>query len=647
MDPSSRAFTPQNEVWQLSSAMKSFQDVQDDHAERLSRVERRQEEEAKIKSVWGPSSPFPGVLSGMSQQNTRPLSRFFPNGSDSPSTGPNNQPATADFASFDDDPSNNMIRSLQLDADEEPRRMAPTSRANSVRFDESASQGQLAHTSRPSVDLNSRASSTLGGLGGISMFERTSSHKSDGRHSSAGQSAMSGRANSLGLDTGNQLPNNLSEQSGLSPGLLLLGTLPSIIRCWLNDDFTHDSLLYAAVCTGSYKSVLDARIVRSLDLCGHIRQDINGENRIKLPMYLPEAVLYPSSSRPNSLTPQLPSLTVDFAVVDYGESVLSTTGIQVVVGSDTLKIHRAEVSFVSNRITALDDDSNKLSIPLVRPEDDSTFKTLCTIHLDPKSSRLRSQSDAGNTVLMSSKPGSPMLPNGVRNFGNRTPMTEANSFKEERNQSPQSAQSGLQQQTIQHESGQESAEGQNHDRKPSLGPLNISKPIENKDTADPSPSTSSSARTSSSPAIWSNWRREGSTSQPGQNDWANVSRGTSTNYTRPNRDQGIKVLKPTRQVSRSSNVPQSASPTVTGQHRFFDDNKKRNGPGNPVPSGPSSDSGDSGSNLRRSASLENSGSKSGTKENNTALSSAGKPPRSANPIGGASAFGWLNSGQEK
>ena len=64
MDPQSLSFTPQSEVWRLSNTMRSFQEVQQDHADRLGRLERRQDEDARVKSVWGPVSPFPGLLSG-------------------------------------------------------------------------------------------------------------------------------------------------------------------------------------------------------------------------------------------------------------------------------------------------------------------------------------------------------------------------------------------------------------------------------------------------------------------------------------------------------------------------------------------------------------------------------------------------------
>lgn len=46
--------------------VKQVQFVQANHAERLMRLERRQTEDAAIKSVWNPS-PFPSVLGGTPQ----------------------------------------------------------------------------------------------------------------------------------------------------------------------------------------------------------------------------------------------------------------------------------------------------------------------------------------------------------------------------------------------------------------------------------------------------------------------------------------------------------------------------------------------------------------------------------------------------
>jgi hypothetical protein len=72
MDPQSAAFTPSSAAftsrddWRLD--MLRVQQTVVDHSERLSRLERRQDEDARMKSVWGTSSPFPGVLSGTPQQ---------------------------------------------------------------------------------------------------------------------------------------------------------------------------------------------------------------------------------------------------------------------------------------------------------------------------------------------------------------------------------------------------------------------------------------------------------------------------------------------------------------------------------------------------------------------------------------------------
>jgi hypothetical protein len=71
MDPQSQAFTPysnNNESWRSQSDIVRVQQVQAEHGERIARLERRQEDDARMKSVWGQSSPFPSVLSGTLQQ---------------------------------------------------------------------------------------------------------------------------------------------------------------------------------------------------------------------------------------------------------------------------------------------------------------------------------------------------------------------------------------------------------------------------------------------------------------------------------------------------------------------------------------------------------------------------------------------------
>src|ERR1700722_7423355 len=83
------------------------------------------------------------------------------------------------------------MTSLSLDNQEESRRAA-ASRANSVRFDESANNHYGA-SSRQSVDLPTRTGS---GIGGHPLSERSLSHRSDGKSSSAG---FGQRNNSFGL----------------------------------------------------------------------------------------------------------------------------------------------------------------------------------------------------------------------------------------------------------------------------------------------------------------------------------------------------------------------------------------------------------------------------------------------------------------
>lgn len=79
MDPQSQAFTPyssNNETWRLQSDLVRVQQLQAEHGERIARLERRQEDDARMKSVWGQSSPFPSVLSGTPQQG-EPLFHEF------------------------------------------------------------------------------------------------------------------------------------------------------------------------------------------------------------------------------------------------------------------------------------------------------------------------------------------------------------------------------------------------------------------------------------------------------------------------------------------------------------------------------------------------------------------------------------------
>jgi hypothetical protein len=66
MDPQ-LPFASRDELWHLQSDMKSVYTTQADHSDRILRLERRLDEDNRVKSVWGTSSPFPSVLGGTPQ----------------------------------------------------------------------------------------------------------------------------------------------------------------------------------------------------------------------------------------------------------------------------------------------------------------------------------------------------------------------------------------------------------------------------------------------------------------------------------------------------------------------------------------------------------------------------------------------------
>jgi hypothetical protein len=63
MDP--RFAVSREDLYTLQMEVKQVQYTQSNHAERLLRLEKKQADDAALKSVW--NSPFPGVLSGTPQ----------------------------------------------------------------------------------------------------------------------------------------------------------------------------------------------------------------------------------------------------------------------------------------------------------------------------------------------------------------------------------------------------------------------------------------------------------------------------------------------------------------------------------------------------------------------------------------------------
>ncbi|EKG21616.1 hypothetical protein MPH_01050 [Macrophomina phaseolina MS6] len=607
MDPQSVSFTPRDDIWRIHSEMLRVQQTQAEHADRLARLERRQDEDARVKSVWGTSSPFPSVLGGTPQQV------------------PLQQPTADAFSGFDDQ-SNNLLSSLHLDADEEPRRLGTTSRANSVRFDETANQGHWSHASRSSMDLIPRAGSSLGGH---LMTERSYSHKSDGRQSSAAasvHSVTSGRANSLGLESTFPVGTPALEVPRLAPGLFILGSVPAIIRCWLNRNFKHDSLLYAAVCTGSYTSCLDLALITKLGFESEIRQIEDGNRKIKLELYLPEAIPYPASSRSGSPTPQLPSLTVDFTVITTLSSEADDKAIKVFLGSDLLRAHNADILLSSNTLTLFDDDRSKLSVPLVRPEDDRAFKTLQV----SSSPWIKPSEEVDYQTSQEAPPTS-------RPGALEKPQPQSLEALKATSVSPTRAGSDSDRNVTLPSSDDGTASVSEHRsvERPAWGSSSRNDSKESATEGEPSAPTF--PRSGSSPAIWNNWRRP--TDRSESMDWASASKAPSSD-TYQRRDTGIKVLKPIRTSSRTPSSaaqgPASAL-TPTTQSRFFDEGRRR------------VTSVSSASTVGVEPHQQPPQPKRTISTDLSKLSGSAKDggkPRSANPVGGASAFSWLKNGQK-
>ncbi|KAF4981637.1 hypothetical protein FZEAL_2606 [Fusarium zealandicum] len=376
MDP--RFPVSREDLYNLQMEVKQVQYAQSNHAERLMRLEKRQADDAALKSVW--NSPFPGVLSG------------------TPQTGPVSIPHNDMFDDLDEQ-GEQLLGSLHLGpAEEEPVRRGAASRANSVRFDESALHGSSwgGPSNRHSGDFGPvRPGSGL-------MMERSLSHKSDGRHSSAGHSVhshhsvASGRASSLGLDNNFAVGDDDDDDDsfdipGPPPAFYILGTVPSIVRCWLTPNFGRATLLYADICTGSQKSIVDFSLLRELDLQDEIQRDVDGIYRVRLNVYFAEAVVTHHGSRSSSPRGPVPSITVFFEVSGISEQSIPTVDekvIRIYLGSDALRAHSADILFSQNTMTLYGDERERLQVPFVRPEDDAVFRNICTTNVIPEKPKL-------------------------------------------------------------------------------------------------------------------------------------------------------------------------------------------------------------------------------------------------------------------
>ena len=69
MDPHLQ-LASRDDIWRLQNDMKNVYATQAEHADRLTRLERRHDDDGRVKSVWGSQSPFTSILNGTAQQGT-------------------------------------------------------------------------------------------------------------------------------------------------------------------------------------------------------------------------------------------------------------------------------------------------------------------------------------------------------------------------------------------------------------------------------------------------------------------------------------------------------------------------------------------------------------------------------------------------
>jgi hypothetical protein len=493
-------------------------------------------------------------------------------------------PAAEAFRNFDADTLPGLTSSFSLDNDDDRRRGA-ASRANSVRFDESANN-HYGSTPRQSIELPARTGS---GLGSHPMSERSLSHRSDGRGSAVG---LSHRTNSFGIEQSRLLGsinNSPRVSSNPPPGLFVLGPCPSIIRCWLTETFSHDSLLYATVCTGSCSSTIGTALIQHLGLGDQMIEE-NGIRKIKLPVYLTEAKIHQASSRSASPAPQVPTLTAKFMVM---ETPAHDKSIQIVLGSDVLRAHNADLLLSQDKLMIFDEDRNQLTIPLVRPENDAVYKNLVTSSIDGRVGTspglTTSPANAVEDVRTPGVIGQP--PRLMTQPIAPSPMAD----------SPSTVASGAPLEILEFRKAEQDTS--------ETGPSSSDQPRQNDDAKSATGSEKSfhTPTPKSNPGVWgSSWRANSTSSS------ADPSKSAS-GYSRAGVQRNVKVLRPSGKST--SNVARSSSSTV-------------------IPNG-----------------IENQPQQPADATRRASQASAGELKVStsskSNPIGQASAFGWLNSGQSK
>jgi hypothetical protein len=564
--------------------------------------------------------------------------------------GPVPIPSNQDFDDFDEQ-GEHLLSSLHLGpAEDEPtRRGGAASRANSVRFDESALQGS------GWSGQNNRHSGEFGPIrpGSGLMMERSLSHKSDGRHSSAGHSVHSvhsGRGSSLGLDT-NFIIGAHEDDSPLDvpeppPSFFVLGPVPSIIRCFLNTNWVSSSVLYADICTGSQRSVVEYSLIKELDFVEELYKDVDGVYRIRLPVYLTEAMVVPTPGRTSTSGSQIPSINVTFEVVgvDQPDPADGKRSIRVFIGSDTLRAHSVDILFSKNKMILYDQERTKVAVPFIRPEDDAVYKHICTLNNIPEKPKLNAT--ATPFVSGEAKPQRTAVPESVDTAAANGPVEDTESQDP---LSPLANISGTSKVAPGSNMSESGGESERHLRDASGSESGV------KDVPAPGSANGSigdGSRRESATGIWGSWRQSGSTNGT---EGGSRENGPLSGYQPAGRGgRSMKVLKP-QKPGPSSSARTGASyeppppPRSSGEYR-----RKSQAA---VVSGENGTAHSSRWDAKRSLSTS-SDVKAPTQQQSQPTQQPLTPrdnrptpaqalPRSANPVGGASAFSWMTPSASK
>lgn len=524
-----------------------------------------------------------------------------------------------------DEQGEQLLSSLHLGpAEEEPVRRGAASRANSVRFDESALHGSswAGHNSRHSGDFAPiRPGSGL-------MMERSLSHKSDGRHSSAvsvhsHHSVASGRASSLGLDTNFAVGDDDSSLDIPEPpaSFYVLGSVPSIVRCWLTTQYAHGTLLYADICTGSQKSTVHHSLLGELDLLEGVERDADGVYRIRLNVYLSEATVIQHSSRSASPGRAVPSMAVLFEVIGIeGKSFpAEKTLIRIFIGSDALRAHAADILFSRNTMVLYGEDRSRLRVPFVRPEDDSIFRHICTTSIVPEKPKLNV--NAAPFVF-----GEPSLQNNEEPHSRPSSSGHCEENRSGGATSSPAPESESQKKTASASVSESGGESERLSRQRKGTESSV------KDSSV----TSDASRRQSSNGIWGSWRLGGSNNADG----SGRENGPLSGYQPAARGgRSMKVLKPQKAVSSCTRTGTSYEPPTPSSSKFGGEGRRKS------LAGATGDQGFSGANRwdvgkQRTVSAGTE-AKYSPQNPGRDIGKEQTLPTRTNPVGGASAFSWM------